>query len=70
MDLVGNPEDWFSHDKAHFMVALIRMHSDQHLYCLLPRKYQAKVSLVVRNSVFGVYDQVRHKPGCTTTEDG
>ena len=27
------------------------------------------VSLVVRKPVFGVSDQVRHKPGCTTTED-
>ena len=29
-----------------------------------------KMSLVVRKPVFGVFDQVRHKPGCTTTEDG
>ena len=28
------------------------------------------LSLVVRKPVFGVSDQVRHKPGCTTTEDG
>ena len=27
------------------------------------------VSLVVRRPVFGVSDQVGHKPGCTTTED-
>ena len=26
-------------------------------------------SLVVRKPVFGVSDQVRHKPGCTATED-
>ena len=25
---------------------------------------------VMRKSVFGVSDQVRHKPGCTATEDG
>ena len=25
--------------------------------------------LVVRKPVFGVSDKVRHKPGCTTTED-
>ena len=24
----------------------------------------------MRKPVFGVYDQVRHKPGCTTIEDG
>ena len=28
------------------------------------------MSLVVRKLVFGVSDQVRHKPGCTATEDG
>ena len=28
------------------------------------------LSLVVRKPVFGVSDQVRHKPGCTATEDG
>ena len=29
-----------------------------------------KMSLVVRKPVFGVSDQVRHKPGYTATEDG
>ena len=28
------------------------------------------MSLVVRKPVFGVSGQVRHKPGCTATEDG
>ena len=28
------------------------------------------MSLVVRKPVFGVSDQVRHKPDCTATEDG
>ena len=28
------------------------------------------MSLVVRKPVFGVSDQVPHKPGCTATEDG
>ena len=28
------------------------------------------LSLVVRKPVFGVSDQVPHKPSCTTTEDG
>ena len=27
------------------------------------------MSLVVRKLVFGVSDQVSHKPGCTATED-
>ena len=26
------------------------------------------LSLVVRKPVFGVYDQVQHKPGCTAKE--
>ena len=29
-----------------------------------------EMSLVVIKPVFGVSDQVRHKPGCTATEDG
>ena len=29
-----------------------------------------KLSLVVRKPVLGVSDQVRHKPGCTATNDG
>ena len=28
------------------------------------------MSLDVRKPVFGVSDQVRHKPGCAVTEDG
>ena len=32
--------------------------------------FRFTMSLVVRNPFFGVSDQVRHKPGCTTTEDG
>ena len=28
------------------------------------------ISLVLRKPVFGVSDQVPHKPGCTATEDG
>ena len=30
----------------------------------------ANLRLVVRKPVFGVSDQIRHKPGCTATEDG
>ena len=29
-----------------------------------------QMSWVMRNPVFGVSDQVKHKPGCTATEDG
>ena len=32
-------------------------------------KVQYYMSLVVRKPVFGVSDQVPHKPGCTATED-
>ena len=32
--------------------------------------HHAQMSLVVRKPVFGASDQVRHKPGCTDTEDG
>ena len=33
-------------------------------------KFVFHLSLVVRKPVFGVSDQVRHKPGCTATEEG
>ena len=32
--------------------------------------YKAYMSLVVRKPVFGFSEQVRHKSGCTATEDG
>ena len=35
----------------------------------LPRVSAVNLSLVLRKPVFGVSDQVRHKPGCQTTED-
>ena len=37
---------------------------------LLFRQQTTKMSLVVGKPVFGVSDKVRHKPGCTVTEDG
>ena len=36
----------------------------------VPSTSSRQMSLVARKPVFGVSDQVRHKPGCTTTEDG
>ena len=33
------------------------------------KKCENYMSLVVRKPVFGVLDQVLHKPGCTATED-
>ena len=40
------------------------------LFGLIITKYHHYMSLVVIKPVFGVFDQVRHKPGCTATEDG
>ena len=45
------------------------------IFIRVPRKYRfgwyccELMSLVVRKPVFGVSDQVPHKPGCATTED-
>ena len=39
-----------------------------HAYLLGP--HGDKLSLVVRKAVFEVSDQVRHRPGCTVTQDG
>ena len=38
------------------------------LYCVAMVQYN--MSRDVRKPVFGISDQVRHKPGCTATEDG
>ena len=32
--------------------------------------YATMLSRVTRKSVFGVSDHIRHKPGCSVTEDG
>ena len=37
---------------------------------LFANGYGDSMSRVMRNPVLGVSDQVRHKPGCTTTEEG
>ena len=55
--LVENPEDWLSQNEAH-LVLLSVWHRLLHM------------SLVVRKPIFGVSDQVLHKPGCAATEDG
>ena len=39
---------------------------DTNDWCII----KLNLSLVVRKPVFGVSDQVRHKPVCTATEDG
>ena len=35
----------------------------------LKKIFNRYLSLVVRKPVFGVSDQIRHKPSCTATED-
>ena len=42
----------------------------ENLYSMFLTRYDSDMSLVVRKPVFGVSDQVRHKPGCTATQDG
>ena len=42
-----------------------------HIYMYLHKKFgRYDLRLVLRKPVFGVSDQVPHKPGCTATEDG
>ena len=42
-----------------------------HIYAKRLVSYDAaEMSLIVRKPVFGVSDQVRHKPSCTIIEDG
>ena len=53
-DLVGNPEDRFSEVAAQI--------PELDCYCHMSRD--------VRKPVFGVSDQVRHKPGWEINEDG
>ena len=36
----------------------------------VPPVVSKQMSLVLRKRVFGVSDQVRHKPGCAVIEDG
>ena len=45
---------------------IMKEHSISHSYSI--EIYD--MSLVLRKLVFGVSDQVQHKPGCTATEDG
>ena len=45
-------------------------HSIVKKYALDQILNQRLMILVVRKPVFGVSDQVRHKPGCTATGDG
>ena len=51
----------FQHQTATLLFLLVYVPGEAIRYML---------SLVVRKRVFGVSDQVRHKPGCTVTKDG
>ena len=44
--------------------------ASQSVYLLTSGRSGIYMSLVVRKPVFGVSDQVPHKPSCTTTQDG
>ena len=76
-----NPHCWFSHNAAQISLQSLSRHvvtknlswyrkvhkfSEARKICC----NQPKMSRDVRKPVFGVSDQVRHKPGCTGTEDG
>ena len=49
----------------YIYISVIHGFTDEQIRCV-----SDNMSLVVRKLVFGVSDQVRHKPGCATTEDG
>ena len=71
-ELVGNPEDRFSHNEAQFyhvteQVGRSLTRSETPTIGTLANDY---LSRIARKSGFGVSDQVRHKPGCAATEDG
>ena len=54
-----------------FFAALQVKISKQHrTECPCAEAELCQMSLVLRKPVFEVSDQVRHKPGCTATEDG
>ena len=83
-NLVGNPEDRFSHNEAQMCNKQLSGGSsvctddNQSLKLVAYRPIHTEepilgytyMSLVVRKPVFGVSDTVPHKPGCTATEDG
>ena len=59
LDLINrNPENWNYYKGLEDAIRPGRICVKVHL------------SLVVRKPVFGVSNQVQHKPGCTATEDG
>ena len=59
--VVGNPKDQFSHNEAHLVPDVCSRAVFTLCLC--------RQCLSLRKPVFGVSHQVRHKPGCTATED-
>ena len=78
-DLVFRPDNMDETVTHNYHIGTVR--NKLHDYCGLksisrtqPRPqilewFNTYMSLVVRKPVFGVSDQVRHNPGCKTTED-
>ena len=64
-DLVGNPEDQFSHVVAHLMYRTggVSGYLSYEGTCHKNEPPHGKTNNVVS-------EQVGHKPGCTSTEDG
>ena len=63
----GTETTWWHRLISILVVCLLNM---IHYLMSCLRDFCLYLSLVVRKPVFGVSDQVRHKPGCTATEDG
>ena len=51
------------HLKSNFVTLLDKTH------CYYNGMHRDDMGRVIRKPVFGVSDQVMHKPGCTSTED-
>ena len=70
MKKVSRPEDITSIGQYfnEMSCMLFRNKSGREEACLVC-EVSDQMSLVVRKPIFGVSDQVLHKPGCTTTED-
>ena len=67
-----NIKQGFTVNTSLFIKSLCQLNSlCEHLYTHKAlTTHQIDMSLVLRKPVFGVSDQVRHKPGCTSSEDG
>ena len=73
-DNVFEGSDYLPVYYEHFIASpditpFVILHEDK-IVSIYQAEAQCNTSLVVRKTVFVVSDQVRHKPGCTVTEDG